>query len=136
MQLCMVDTNCSSWKQGDEHLIGTFSKPTLTEQILYTCLPEWTPTERVSVNALRGNICGPQCHQGLTLPQPREDDVLTQMDFALFGGALSLLGQHIHLLDYSPEQPRECQASPGARKRSEKDPRLSCRFEIPWEDRR
>lgn len=45
------------------------------------------------------------------MPQPREDDVLTQMDFALFGGALSLLGQHSHLLDYSPKHPRECQAA-------------------------
>lgn len=70
------------------------------------------------------------------MSQPREDDVLTQMDFALFGGALSLLGQHSHLPDYSPEHPWECQDGPGARKQSEKDPRLSCRFEIPREARR
>lgn len=70
------------------------------------------------------------------MSQPREDDVLTQMDFALFGGALSLLGQHSHLPDHSPKHPWECQDSPGARKRSEKDPRLSCTFEIPWEPRR
>lgn len=70
------------------------------------------------------------------VPQPREDDVLTQMDFALFGGALGLLGQHSHLLDYSPEHPRECQDSPGARQHSEKHPRLSWRFEIPRGARR
>lgn len=58
--------------------------------------------------------------------------MLTQMDFVLFGGALSLLGQHSHL----PEHPWECQDGPGARKHAEKDPRLSCRFEIPWEGRR
>lgn len=68
--------------------------------------------------------------------QPREADVLTQMDFALFGGALSLLGQHSHLPDYSPQHPQQCQDGPGARKRSENDPRLSGRFEIPWEARR
>lgn len=55
------------------------------------------------------------------------------MDFALFGEAFRLLGQHSHLPAYSPEYLRQCQKGPSARKQSGKDPGLLRRFEIPWE---
>lgn len=49
---------------------------------------------------IRGSSCG-LC--ATDLAQPWADGVLTQMGFALFGGAFSLLRQHSHLLVSNPK---------------------------------